>query len=155
MNKKILYIAGFVIIILVSLTISLFQKLKTLEDISNQRLYLNNTFYEEVIDNLQFSSKYNNNIISNTFSITTMDNRKVKLKDIIGNKAKLVYIFKKQNCKDCIDKSLDSIKVWQNKLGCNNIIILTDIEHSRDILVLKNIHKLQVNIYRTDKLGIF
>lgn len=101
---------------------------------------LKNNYFLQLNDNLSFINP--NKKIIDIFGDT------LSLKDIMFHKPKLVFSFSTFACSSCVESAIERLENIETGVGCENIILLTNYESVRDLVVFYKRTKLNYPIYR-------
>jgi hypothetical protein len=84
----------------------------------------------------------------------TLDNDSVKLSDIITHKH-LVFRYSVLDCKSCIDSLFYFLRMHENRIGRDNILILTYYNNLRDFVVNARLNKIHYKILQIPENRLF
>lgn len=65
----------------------------------------------------------------------------------IVNSKKLVFRYTELHCDVCVDKQIEAIKKISKKIGKKNIIILTEYENLKNLIIFKRLNSLSIPIF--------
>ncbi|MDR0603779.1 MAG: hypothetical protein LBG80_05690 [Bacteroidales bacterium] len=84
----------------------------------------------------------------------TLDNDSVKLSDIVTHKH-LVFRYSVLDCKSCIDSLFYFLKMYEDKIGRDNILLLTYYNNLRDFVVNARLNKIHYRILQIPENRLF
>ena len=86
------------------------------------------------------------------------DTTEISLKKIIDEKktsSTVVLRYSEMHCKSCVDDQVKFLKILSQKISSENIIILANYRHRKDLTIFKRMNQLSdINIYQVDSLNI-
>ncbi|HEY3373048.1 MAG TPA: hypothetical protein VGK10_19515 [Prolixibacteraceae bacterium] len=100
---------------------------------------LKNKYFLEIKDNF-FPFDPNMKIIS-------IQGDTLLFKEILSPRPKLIFSFSKLTCSSCVEKEILRIKNIESTFGFDNIIILTNYEHIRDIAMFCKLNNVKYPMY--------
>ena len=103
---------------------------------------LKNNYFTQLEDNLTYINP--NKLLINNLEDTFL------LKNIISHKTKLVFSFSKFACRSCIETEIERLKKNEDIVGEGNVILLTNNESVRDLVLFCKQNKVTYPIYKTD-----
>jgi hypothetical protein len=84
----------------------------------------------------------------------TLDNDSVKLSDIVTHKY-LVFRYSVLDCKTCIDSLFYFLRMYEDQIGEDNILVLTYYNHLRDFVVNARLNKIHYKILQIPDNKLF
>ena len=160
MKKTNFFLMTTIIFMLVVLNVSLLVKYKRLKT-NNQEICANIDSIKSFESNCQHQIKLLKEMTIQQFSssnielpedivFTTIDNKKIKLKELINKHPKLVFRFSERNCNSCIEFVLEEIEKFSKRVGKNNIAIIASYKDLKNLLLFKDTYKCDFEIYNLD-----
>jgi hypothetical protein len=101
----------------------------TISDSERNNLYLKEYFKEKVI--LQF--KFDNNLIDKNLIFLTPDSDTVSTTGILTGNDKLIFYYPRNSCEPCIDIIITQIKNNIDKIGRDNVVVISEFANIRDL----------------------
>lgn len=144
------FFIGLLIIVLVYFNIKA-QKL-------NQSLSTNISQLEVLLNNerslsanrdhfLRLSLKNNNTLIKNDLEIIDEKGKSFLLKDILPF-PKLIFRYSELHCDVCVDQQIKTLKLFKEKIGSDNIIVLANYELLKNLILFKRLNALDIPVYK-------
>jgi hypothetical protein len=84
----------------------------------------------------------------------TLDNDSVKLSDVITHKH-LVFRYSVLDCRSCIDSLFYFLRIHEDQIGKDNILILTYYNKLRDFVVNARLNKIHYKILQIPENRLF
>ncbi|MDR1338796.1 MAG: hypothetical protein LBK58_01895 [Prevotellaceae bacterium] len=89
---------------------------------------------------------YEDQKLQKNLFVCTEKNDSIPICDIFGGRLKLVMRYTVESCESCVEKEIELLKkTFEGKY--DNIVILTNHEHSQDMIAFKRKHQLNSAIY--------
>jgi peroxiredoxin len=79
-------------------------------------------------------------------SVKDEENNELRLFDLIKDTC-LVFRYTDLNCDVCVEKSIEFINSYLEKIGTSNILVLSSYDNPRDLYTFKRLNKLKFKIY--------
>jgi hypothetical protein len=84
----------------------------------------------------------------------TLDNDSVKLSDVITHKH-LAFRYSVLDCKSCIDSLFHFLRIHEDQIGKDNILILTYYNDLRDFVINARLNKIHYKILQIPENRLF
>lgn len=108
---------------------------------SHKKNYSN--FYNKYLLEL----KLNNCSIESFAEVINLNNDTIPLVQVLSTKPTLVFLFSKLTCPICIKRELTNLKSKESIFGVINILIITDFDNHRDIVMFCKINEINYSMY--------
>lgn len=105
---------------------------------------LKNKYYVELKDGWSF--------VRRDMKILNIQEDSLKLSDIILDNPKLVLTFSRYACSACIKKEIKILSNFKSKFDTNEVIILTDFENARELIIFVKMNEINYSMYIIDEL---
>lgn len=103
-----------------------------------------------LLNNIMIQLKYSDFLL-NDFKVTKLSGKTKRLKQLIKDKPKLIFMFSELNCKTCIDMQLPNVNKVSEIIGSGNMIILASYAYKRDLIQFMRMNKINLDVYNIDK----
>lgn len=101
----------------------------------------------KINEQLQFQNE-NKQIKKDILLTYGNNNNKIMLTALLNNdNPKLVFFYSQLNCQVCVNTEIKKLKLFSEKIGKGNIIIISSYKNKKDYLIFKKIHNLNLKIY--------
>ncbi|WET69015.1 hypothetical protein [Sphingobacterium sp.] len=152
-----MYIYYILIAVLLIVNIALLKMVNGTEnkvaenDDCQDRLELNRYYHKQSVS----GSQLNNGIKLNAeILLKDLNNKEVSLKKLISTGPKLIIRSNEDGCGLCIEHELKLIKKFMDKIGPQNIILITTHNNVRKLKVFKNDNNITLDVYTCTSLGL-
>ena len=99
---------------------------------------------------LNLELKYNDTKISEKLILTDEKGTEYKIKEKLNTK-KIVFRYSELQCNVCVEKQIESLKKYKDKIGIDNILILADYSNYRNLILFKRMNSLDIPVYNLSK----
>lgn len=87
--------------------------------------------------------------VSPDLEVTNLEGVKKKLSGVISNNT-LILRYSEMHCDVCLDSVINKLNLYQDSIGIQNIMLLTNTDKINYIRKFKRINNIHFNIYSTD-----
>jgi hypothetical protein len=108
-----------------------YKEVRTSLNNCNETWLNNNSLITKLIKSQILQFKYNGKVFKGERFILD------SLRKVVGRKPKLFLSFNEFSCESCVDLALNELKIIGQKIGNENVVILTKYENNREALFLR------------------
>lgn len=99
---------------------------------------------------LNLELKYNDYKISDELNLIDEKGNIFRIKEKLNTK-KIIFRYSELQCNVCVEKQIQSLKRYKDKIGVDNILIIADYSNFRNLIVFKKINSLDIPVYNLSK----
>ncbi len=148
--KFIYFIAGLLIIVLFYFNVKAHQLNQSLGvNISQLEVSLNNE--KSLSANrdhfLRLSLKNNNTVLKKGLKVIDEKGESFLLREVLPF-PKLIFRYSEIHCDVCVDQQIKTLKLFKEKIGSDNIIILANYKLLKNLILFKRLNALDLQVYK-------
>jgi hypothetical protein len=93
--------------------------------------------------------------IDTNIELMSLSGEQRSFASVVGRKSKFVMFFSDKNCSKCVEDQVKKLNLVAEKIGKENILLLSSFGNLKDMLIFKNENNISSNnFFNTNSLGL-